>query len=220
MRCQSSEGRGTKKVLIIIEHLEPVLGRWIWLEYAHVSKMVGPKNLLFTHVGRRSEANQLRKIGNVSGKSIVNLLRSRNATTIILDPRSSNLLSPSDFSERTSLVVGGILGDYPPRGRTKMAITDKIPYLPSRNLGSRQFSVDGAVHIALEVCSGKPVSDIPTKTGIEITFNKHYSTFLPFAYPLVGGKPLLAPGLKEYLRKGVLKDEEILLRTGKAPSVA
>jgi ribosome biogenesis SPOUT family RNA methylase Rps3 len=215
----SKNGR-MEKVHFIIEHLEPVLGKWIWLEYQHVSNMVGYRNLLFTNVRNRSEASKLKEIGNVTRKSIVNLRRSENETMIILDPGSSNPLSPRDFSGNASLIVGGILGDHPPSGRTKLALTDKMPNMLSRNLGSNQFSVDGAVHIALEVASGKSIADIPIEVGVEINVSKRHSSYLPFAYPLVRGRPLLAPGLRGYLRKGVFKDEGILFRTGRAPSVA
>jgi ribosome biogenesis SPOUT family RNA methylase Rps3 len=215
-----SNNRRMRKVYFIIEHLEPVLGKWIWLEYRHVSSMVGCQNLLFTNVRKRNEASKLKEIGNVTRKSIVNLRRSENETMIILDPLASNPLSPGDFSDNASLIVGGILGDHPPRGRTKLALTDRIPYWVSRNLGPHQFSVDGAVHIALEVSSGKSIADIPVEVGVEVKVSKRHSSFLPFAYPLVRGRPLLAPGLTGYLRKGVFKDEEILFRTGRAQSVA
>jgi ribosome biogenesis SPOUT family RNA methylase Rps3 len=219
MKDQSNENKRRGKVLIIVEHLEPVLGKWIWLEYRHVSNMVGCQNLLFANVRRRNEVPRLKEIGNVTSKSIVNL-RSENKAMVILDPRSPNPLSPLDFSDNTSLIIGGILGDHPATGRTKLSLTDKMPYLPSRNIGPHQFSVDGAVHIALEVASGKSITEIPIKVGVEIAIGKRESSFLPFAYPLVRGKPLLARGLREYLRKGIFKDEEILFRTGRAPSVA
>jgi ribosome biogenesis SPOUT family RNA methylase Rps3 len=215
-----SNNRRMREVHFIIEHLEPVLGRWIWLEYRHVSSMVGRRNLLFTNVRKRNEASKLKEIGNVTRKSALNLRRSENETMIILDPLASNPLSPGDFSDNASLIVGGILGDHPPRGRTKLAITDRIPCWLSRNLGPHQFSVDGAVHIALEVSSGKSIADIPVEVGVEVKISKRHSSFLPFAYPLVRGRPLLAPGLTRYLRKGIFKDEEILFRTGKAQSVA
>jgi ribosome biogenesis SPOUT family RNA methylase Rps3 len=220
MESQSGKNERIAKVSIIVQHLEPILGKWIWLEYRHVSSMVGYQNLLFTNVRRRNEVLKLKEIGNVTSKSIVNLRGSKDKAMIILDPRSPSQLSPADFADNTSLIIGGILGDHPANGRTKLALTDKMPCLASRNLGSNQFSVDGAVHTALEVASGKSITDIPTRVGVEIVVSRRHSSFLPFAYPLVRGKPLLAPGLREYLRKEVFDDEEILFRTGRARSVA
>ncbi|WXG47696.1 MAG: SAM-dependent methyltransferase [Candidatus Atabeyarchaeum deiterrae] len=211
--------RHARKVCIVIEHLEPILGKWIWLEYSHISKIAGYENLLFTNVKKANEAKKLSTIGKVSHKSIVDLKRSTKGGMIILDPQSPTPLSPGDFANDTSLLVGGILGDHPPRGRTRHDLTEKLPDWLSRNLGPHQFSVDGAVFVALRVASGKPITDIPIRLGIEITISKRYANCLPFAYPAVRKKPLLTPGLKEYLRRGILKDEETLLRTGKPTSV-
>jgi ribosome biogenesis SPOUT family RNA methylase Rps3 len=220
MEYKSGNGDPMRKVLIIIEHLEPVLGKWIWLEYKHISNMVGHRNLLFANVRRRNEASKLREIGRVTKESSVILQKGQDRPMIILDPQSPNPLSHSDLSDGTCLVIGGILGDHPASGRTKLALTDRIPSIPSRNLGQYQFSVDGAVHVAMEIISGKSIGDIPIRIGVEIKVNKHHSCYLPFAYPLVKGKPLLAPGLAKYLRGEVFKDEEMLFKTGAAPSVA
>jgi ribosome biogenesis SPOUT family RNA methylase Rps3 len=204
---------------VIIEHLEPVLGKWIWLEYRHVSRMVGRENLLFTNVRSNKERSKLRELGMASRKSIVQSWET-SGTKIILDPQSAVSLMPEDFTSGTHLVLGGILGDHPPIGRTNLALTTKLPDTPSRNLGSHQFSIDGAVYIALQVATGKRITDIPIKIGVETIVSKKHVTLLPFAYPLVGGKPLMAPGLRSYLKKEIFEDEEIMFRTGRPLSVA
>lgn len=205
--------------MVLIEHLEPVLGKWIWLEYKHVSKMVGRENLLFTNIRNNKEAFKLRELGRVSPKSVVQS-KQLGDSPIILDPQSLVPLVPEDFTGDTCLVVGGILGDHPPRGRTSLALTKKLPHMSSRNLGLYQFSVDGAVYVALNIASGKLIADIPVKLGAELSLSKKHVTFLPFAYPLVRGKPLMAPGLRQYLRREIFEDEEVLFRTGRSPSVA
>jgi ribosome biogenesis SPOUT family RNA methylase Rps3 len=205
--------------LVIIEHFEPVLGKWIWLEYKHVSKLIGKENLLFTNIRDKKEATKLSELGEVSAKSVVYSKELVNGPPIILDPQSPLPLLPEDFVGDTRLIIGGILGDHPPRGRTRLALTEKLPHLPSRNLGPNQFSVDGAVYIALNIASGKSIPKIPTKLGAEISISKKQITFLPFAYPLVRGKPLMAPGLRKYLRREIFQDEEVLFRTGKSRSI-
>jgi ribosome biogenesis SPOUT family RNA methylase Rps3 len=209
-----------RRPFVIIEHLEPVLGRWIWLEYKHVSKMVGRENLLLANIRNKKEAFKLRELGRVSPKSVVNSKKLASRNAIVLDPQSPVPLLPEDFAGDTCLIVGGILGDYPPKGRTRLALTEKLPHLPSRNLGAYQFSVDGAVYVALNVALGRLITDIPIKLGAEISISEKHLTFLPFAYPIVRGKPLMAPGLQRYLRKEIFEDEEVLFRTGRAPSVA
>jgi ribosome biogenesis SPOUT family RNA methylase Rps3 len=207
----------SSRVSVIIEHLEPVLGEWIWLEYKHASNMVGREEILFTNVKNRKEASKLREIGEVEYESIVNLKNSMSPM-IVLDPQTLEQLSAKDFGDNTSLIIGGILGDYPARGRTTQAITSKMRNSQSRSLGAHQFSVDGAVYMALQVASGKEIGKIPVKVGIEVIVSKRHTNVLPFAYPLTKGKPLLTPGLRQYLKRGILKDEEILFRTGRPRS--
>jgi ribosome biogenesis SPOUT family RNA methylase Rps3 len=71
----------------------------------------------------------------------------------------------------------------------------------------------------LEIASGKNLADIPIRLGVETVVSRKHVTILPFAYPLVGGKPMMAPGLRKYLRQEIFEDEEIMFRTGRAPSV-
>ena len=219
MRSNILKKRRGRELSVIIEHLEPVLGEWIWLEYRHVSKMVGRDGILFTNVTDRREASKLREIGEVQRDSIVNLIDPINSPMIVLDPQALEQVSPTDFVHSTCLVVGGILGDHPPKGRTKQAITSKMRNSQSRNLGEHQFSVDGAVYMALQVASGKQIAEIPIIDGIEVTINEHYTNLLPFAYPLIKERPLLAPGLRQYLKRGIIRDEEILFRTGRPRTI-
>ncbi|WXG43133.1 MAG: SAM-dependent methyltransferase [Promethearchaeati archaeon SRVP18_Atabeyarchaeia-1] len=205
---------------VIIEHLEPVLGEWIWLEYQHASRMVGDKNITFANVKNKREAHKLREIGKVTHNSVVELRNIIGISLVVLDPQAPVELSPRDFSLDISLVVGGILGDHPARGRTRQSITTKIPESQSRNLGPHQFSVDGAIYVALQVAANRDISEIPVEVGMEVTVSKRHTDLLPFAYPLVEGKPLLTPGLREYLRRGISRDEEVLFRTGRPRSVA
>jgi ribosome biogenesis SPOUT family RNA methylase Rps3 len=218
MRSTLDQKARRRKVSVVIEHLEPVLGEWIWLEYRHVSKMVGQENILFANVKNRSEATKLAEIGRVTSNSVIDLKNITNTLAFVLDPQASQQLSPTDFTDNTSLIVGGILGDYPARGRTKKEITTKMKS-ESRNLGATQFSVDGAVCMALQVASGLEIREIPVKVGMELSLGKHLVNVLPFAYPIIGRKPLLTPGLRQYLRRGIVKDEEILFRTGRPRSI-
>nr|MDO8100326.1 SAM-dependent methyltransferase [Candidatus Njordarchaeota archaeon] len=219
MKLRHDRGEQVERLLVIIEHLEPVLGKWIWLEYEHVSKMVGRENLLFTNIRNKKEAFKLVELGKVSLKSVVHSKELARHTSIILDPQSPMPLLPKDFTGDTCLIVGGILGDHPPRGRTRLALTRKLSHLLSRNLGPYQFSVDGAVYVALSVASGNLLTDIPIELGAEIKISKKHVTFLPFAYPLVRGKPLMASGLRRYLRQEIFEDEGVLFRTGSARSI-
>ncbi|MCD6409696.1 MAG: hypothetical protein J7L98_05115 [Candidatus Verstraetearchaeota archaeon] len=206
-------------VKIYIEHCEPALSKWLWLEYRHASKLAGRENIAFCNVKDERERRLLEKLGEVYEESVTELPLDR-ARTVILDPEAVLPLTPSDFKIFSNMVVGGILGDHPPQGRTFKLISSKMRGVSTRNLGRRQLSIDSSVYMALRVAEDIPLSGIPMKRRLIIKVNEHHSIMLPYTYPLVEGKPLVAPGLIKYLKDEIVKDEEAILRTGKPVSIA
>ncbi|OYT29299.1 MAG: hypothetical protein B6U95_02520 [Thermofilum sp. ex4484_82] len=85
-----------RNLFFIIEHLEPVLGRWVWFEYKHASKIVGRENLIFTNVKNWKEAKKLAELGSVFNKSVRELPFSQRKM-VVLDPNAKKLLEPKDF---------------------------------------------------------------------------------------------------------------------------
>lgn len=178
----------------IIEHAEEKISEWLELEYRHSSRIVG-KNLLFTNVKNQEDLEKIRKFARAEEKSCMELLAGKKA--IVLDPQAEKMLSKRDFSEEGHIIVGGILGDANPRGRTKELITEKLDCIP-RSLGRRQLSVDGAVFLAKKIEEGEncEVADRP-----EIELSESHSVTLEYAIPVFRGKLVITPGLLEYLKK-------------------
>lgn len=185
-----------KEPLFVIEHLEPRLSRWLLIEYSHAAEIAG--RLLVTNVKKASERRKLSKICEVRSESVAEIFRPREL--LVLDPQARKPLTRRDFSGVSAVVVGGILGDNPPRGRTKILLTDRLRGCKARNIGKAQFSIDGSVFVAKEILRGKKLQDIPVVVEVEIPLEEGHSVILPFAYPLVNGKPLIHPKLVEYLR--------------------
>ncbi|MHA1593237.1 MAG: hypothetical protein ACTSXJ_05830 [Candidatus Baldrarchaeia archaeon] len=206
--------KSQKQIFFIIEHLEPVLSKWLWYEYKHAAEIVGYDKIIFTNVRDANEARKLAEIGSVLRFSIKTLPLDQNAM-IILDPAADKELCPEDFDKAAFIVIGGILGDHPPRGRTQQLLSKFFPRAAKRNLGKHQFSIDGATYMALMVSKGMRLLDIPVKVGVEIQLDDITSIELPFAYPLVNGRPFISDELIEYLKSKEMLDEEYLLRTGK-----
>lgn len=199
---------------VIIEHGEPVLSKWLWFEYYNCFKIIGRDNLIFTNVKRLEDYNKLKSIGEVYRESIIYLVKNgvfRFDEIIILDPKAPIPLSPADFKGSTKIVIGGILGDYPPRGRTSKFITSKLESCIARNLGPHQFSIDGSVYMALQVSLGKSLSQIPVALGFEIKVNDFHEIFLPYAFPVVNGRPLISRELIEYLKSSEIVEDELEL---------
>ena len=180
-------------MIFVIEHLEPKLFKWCLLEYSHISKWVGRQNLLFTNV----KSAVLKKFGRVESKSVKNL---RFEKACILDPESKEELSPQIARKYDYFIFGGILGDDPPKERTKTELTRFLPY-PAYNLGKAQMSTDTAVIVTKLIVGGKKLSDLKFKEGIEVKINAREEVRLPYKYLLVKGKPLLAPNIAAMLRK-------------------
>jgi len=179
--------------MFIIEHLEPKVFKWCVLEYSHISKWVGKQNLFFTN----TRSAVLKKFGKVEPRSIKKLHFEK---ACVLDPESKTTLTPKIAKKYDYFIFGGILGDDPPKERTKVELTKFLPY-PSFNLGKAQMSTDTAVIVTKMICDGKKLSEIEFQQGIVIKVNEYEEVHLPYKYLLKSGKPLLAPGIADMLRK-------------------
>ncbi len=180
----------------IIEHLEPRVWKWCLIEYKHISKLVGKDHLWFTNVKRGSR--ELERYGTVIKKSVKEL-NLHNAC--ILDPDAQKTLTKKEATMFDYFIFGGILGNYPPKKRTKKELTPFLPNVEARNLGKKQFSTDNAVLVTKLISEGTPLEKIPMRYKIEIHTGKHESVILPYQYVLLHGKPFMSEELIIYLKK-------------------
>jgi ribosome biogenesis SPOUT family RNA methylase Rps3 len=202
-----------ENIKFIIEVCEPFISNWLLLEIKHSSNIVGKDKLLITNI-KENYVQYLSKYGKVSSSSIIDL-KDLHDKIIILDPLADLTLTPEEASNHM-LVIGGILGDDPPRGRTFKYITSKLPNCKARNLGKKQFSIDGAIYVAKLINEGKKLEEIPIMENLVIKVDEFHEIILPYVYPLVNNKPLISDELIEYLKYYIEEDEEMLL-SGKIP---
>jgi ribosome biogenesis SPOUT family RNA methylase Rps3 len=186
-------------MLFVIEHLEPKLSEWLFIEYSSAARIVGRDNLMITNLKSSGELGRLSKISRTERKRVGDVFD--QTELVVLDPRARKKLSPADFEGKKAVVVGGILGNDPPLGRTGELLTKHLQRATKRHMGRNQFSIDGAVYVAKLVGGGKRLEDVPVQLGLEIKINKNYSVLLPYAFPLAGRKPLISPELVGYLKK-------------------
>jgi len=168
--------------------------RWCYLEYKHISSIVGRKNLWFTNI--RNGAEKLKKLGRVFRQSAAEM---KLENPVILDAAANKTLMPKEARKFSHFVFGGILGDYPPRGRT-MELRIKMQGVEARNLGKKQMSTDTAVLVVHTILSGMPLNKIRFTNHIDVDIRKGESVTLPYRYVLKDGSPVLAPGLIDMLR--------------------
>lgn len=187
---------------VAIEHLEPKLSPWLWCEYESASKILGRDSILFTNVKKERERARLRGLGEVRRESVLEIFPSE--CILILDPRARKPLQPKEVENRV-VVIGGILGDHPPCGRTKRLLSDFAPGAVARHIGRWQFTIDGSAYVAREVARGRRLGEIPIQRGLVIRRRLRPSGWheirLPYAYPIVGGRPLVSKRLVGYLTR-------------------
>jgi ribosome biogenesis SPOUT family RNA methylase Rps3 len=191
------ENGAKNQLKFVIEHLEPSLGKWLLIEYKHASEIVGANRIIFTNIKKRAHAAKLSRFGTVKSESFDVIFPLHEL--VILDPRADEPLKSQDLTDKKAFVIGGILGDHPPRGRTYQLITSRSPGAVARNLGKLQFPIDGAVYVAKLVSEGLPLEKVPIKRGLTIRVSREHSIYLPYAYPLRDGKPVISKELIEHL---------------------
>ncbi|MEM3601189.1 MAG: SAM-dependent methyltransferase [Candidatus Bathyarchaeia archaeon] len=189
--------KAKNELLFVIEHLEPKMGKWLTIEYKHASQIVGKNRLLFANVKKKTHAFKLSKFGSVRPESFAELFHPREI--IILDMKASNPLTIKDFAGKKAVIVGGILGDHPPKGRTFTLITSRAPEASARNLGKFQFGIDGAIYMAKGVSEGIPLEEIPIKRSLTIKASETHFIHLPYAFPVREGKTIISQELIEHL---------------------
>ena len=186
-------------MFFIIEHLEPKLSEWLHIEYSHAAQIVGQDKLLITNVRKKKEFCRLNKLARVERKRACELFK--QPELVVLDPRARKKLYPVDLRGKRAVVIGGILGEEPPLGRTRELLTKSLPRASARNIGKFQFAIDGAAYMAKQVSKGMPLEQVPIQHGLEVRIGRGHSVLLPYAYPLVDGKPLISRGLVAYLKR-------------------
>lgn len=197
---------------IVVENMEKEATRWLIEEYLEVIKIARSVGVtpVFTNVSDAS-------LGSILMRNGAQVMRDpgwrlfNTPYTIVLDLEAPKPLEPWELDVADTVVIGGIMGDHPPRGRTRL-ISFMYTEAAKRNLGSHQFSVDGAARVVAELLKGKRLSDLKVQVGVSLTVNTVYGeaeVFLPFAY-LVGddGKPMIPDGIKRLLERGIMWDEQ------------
>ena len=185
----------------IIEHFEEELFEWCVIEYSHISKIVGKENLIFTCIRKLKDMQILQKLGKVFPGSSAEL----NLNGVcLLDSDAKQTLKPEDAERFEYFLFGGILGDNPPRGRTK-GIIRKLEEnglkFELRNLGEKQMPTDTAAYTAKKILEGEKLEKIKFIDSIEIEINENELVMLPYRYAVEGSKPVISNKLVGYLKK-------------------
>lgn len=201
-------------VIVVIEHLEAYVNRWLLKEYEFVSETF-KNRVIFTNVTKECDRLLLQPLGIVHKTSAIELLNNVD-NVIVLDPSAKERLQVADLRMARYVVIGGIMGDDPPKGRTKLLITSRLSKALPRNLGEKQFTIAGAAYILRQVESGKNINDIKYVFGLKIkkrlTKDIEIEIDLPYAFPLdEQGNIVLPRGYEDVVVDYVPVYESVLL---------
>ncbi len=191
---------------VVIEHLEPCVSPWLLVEYEFTVKLFEGRNqVIFTNVRREEDRQVLEKLGAVYEASLPQLINNLGVGKyIVLDPQAKEVLRPGDLSDAELVIIGGIMGDYPPKGRTAELITKKLPNPVPRNLGKEQLTIFGAAYILREISRGRKLEELDIRPGLKATLELAGFTLeveLPYAFPYKGGKPVIPPNYLDVVLK-------------------
>ncbi len=202
---------------VVIEHLESCINKWILLEYKFVIDIFGRNRVLISNIRNRCHEETLKQLGvELVKESATEWLKHRD-DVIVLDPRADRPLTVSDLQNAKYVVIGGIMGDHPPRGRTHTFITSKMNRAKPRNLGPYQLTIFGAAYILKEIERGRNLDEIPLKFGLEVRKNLDkdisLTLYLPYAFPIdEKGTVVLPPNYLETIIEIMTLYEVRLLR--------
>ncbi|KAI8609245.1 SAM-dependent RNA methyltransferase [Chytriomyces sp. MP71] len=188
----------------IVEHMEEGLTEWVTLEYGNMIRQVGVGNLILCNLTKGTlamvpdniragavctEMTSMEYVKSVGGEPLRDVL--------LLDPSAEKEIQPSDASFGF-LLFGGILGDDPPRDRTKEL--RKLGF-EGRHLDKYQMTTDTAVLVSKRVVEGTPLSKLTFVDKPDLLLRKGESVEMPFRYLVEDGKILIPDGFLDLLRK-------------------
>ncbi|KAJ3328277.1 hypothetical protein HDU76_010263 [Blyttiomyces sp. JEL0837] len=165
---------------------------------------VGKGNLILSGMTTETLSNSLNEFiktnATCTSKTVLDLVPDISKV-LLLDPAAEKELSPDDGKVHgfEYLLFGGILGDDPPRDRTKEL---RVKGFATRHLGKHQMTTDTAVIVSkMVLVEGIPLNKIPFVDRPDIKIFKNESVEMPFRYVVENGEPKVPKGFIDLLRK-------------------
>ncbi len=202
-----------ERPLVVVEYLEEKPTRWLVAELVeawNALSSVGARFLVTNAFDPRLQAMLAREGVPYTVESVSRL--GCVEPRIILDLRAPRRLEPWEARAASCLVIGGIMGDYPPRGRGLLLKT-LLPGASERNLGEGQMSIHSTAWVLARLLEGVSLDEIRFVTPgvIEVETPIGLSRIeLPFYYPDPdgSGRGLIPERVRREIVRGSTWDEE------------
>jgi ribosome biogenesis SPOUT family RNA methylase Rps3 len=187
----------------IVEHLDPELGPWSELEYQAIAEETdfnGGQFCLSSLPPAFKVPTALQAVPNFIAemRGVEELYLGEDRKRVcLLDPAAEYDLTPEDGRKFDVFLFGGILGDDPPRDRTKEL---RKKGFVGRRLGPMQMTTDTAVRVTRMVVEDQiSLNRISYLDQPNLKFNDHESTQMPFRYVRSSsGRPVM-PKVRAHL---------------------
>jgi len=191
-------------IKICIEHLEDGYSLWLLYEYINASKLIGKDKMIYSNIRSERVYRILSRYGTVYKDRIKEHIDT--SKIIILDPDADRELGYSDLIDIDCIVIGGILGDHPRKGRTRRLLSSFYYGSKTRNIGDEQYSIDGAAYMAFLILKGYRIDDIPRFNKLKIV-KEDSVVELPYVYPIKDRKPIVSQIILKIIDKiGIFDD--------------
>ncbi len=197
---------------IVIEHMEERPTRWLIAEYIEAAEEAGRLgfNIVFTGVRDPVLQSVLAREG-LEWRFEHSWELYDTPRTVVLDLWAPRDLEPGEAESLDYYVIGGIMGDHPPRGRGRL-LSWMFESAAKRRLGPYQMSIHVAAWAAAMVARGTPVDRLPVVYGASVRVRTPMGELeveLPYAYPRgPGGRGVVPERIRRVLEHGVLWDED------------
>ena len=200
--------------LVVIENLEYYPSRWLVEEYVESYRFSASRgyDLVVTGVVNPVMAAYLESRGVAFSRRPGYAYNRGDCILLSLD--AGRRLEPWEAESAYCVIVGGIMGDHPPRGRTRLLRYQVYTAPALRHVGRVQFSIDGAVKMAILVASGRSIDEIEVASPVYIDVDTpmgRVEVELPYGYPVIDGSPSIPRGVVDLVRRGIMWDEEVML---------
>lgn len=184
----------------VIEHMEDQIKGWPELEYTNILLKTNNLHLILQQNFDKASIPDALAGAKITFESIATWPQAEKDRVLLLDPASTQLLSPADGLSYKYLLFGGILGDDPPKDRTKQL---RDLGFVTRQLGNLQMTTDTAVMVAQQIVEHRiNIEDLEWVDFPDIQLSRRESVQMPFRYlKTEGGGPLLPKGMVAHLKK-------------------
>mmetsp|Transcript_26671 Transcript_26671/g.48020 ORF Transcript_26671/g.48020 Transcript_26671/m.48020 type:complete len:202 (-) Transcript_26671:587-1192(-) len=193
----------------VIEHIDDDLYEWSIIEYRSIVRMT-QQPVIIANLGHSlAKAQELLPTAHCYAESFT-VQEVDPQRVCLLDMRGDTPLSPADIDRFDYFLFGGILGDHPPRDRTKQ-LRDRN--YPLRHLGVMQMPTNTAMNVVkLIIEDQRPLEDLPfvdspefpvTSEGCEETIEMEGFRYLADE----NGEPIIEPEMLPLLARDLTGDD-------------